>query len=205
MTNQIVQVEPTEDVFSITWSLGRRCNYDCMYCPSEYHNNTDKHRSLSKLKNYWLDILSKTNRNKYKIAFTGGEVTSNKDFLVFIQWLHENYKHKISQILLTTNGSASYGYYVELFKYVDNISFSTHTEHIIESKFFKTIIDLSKTITNDKFLHVNIMDEYWAEDRIVKYKNLLDQHNISNAINLIDYNKKIRDNPIIKSKLDYEF
>jgi hypothetical protein len=44
---------------------------------------------------------------QYKIAFTGGEVTANKDFLPFLEWLRDNYNKYLSQLLITTNGSAT--------------------------------------------------------------------------------------------------
>jgi len=203
--NNVVSVEPITSDFLITWNIGRRCNYDCMYCPSDVHSTKESHKDLKELKAIWYNILDKTNRDTYKICFTGGEVTSNKNFLPFVKWLKTSFNNKITSIILTTNGSASYEYYLELFDYVDNISFSTHSEHIVEKKFFDTVIRLSENIGNSKFIHVNIMDEYFNEQRIDDYKSLLDKHNISNIINKIDYNKKHRDTPVFKGKLDYEF
>ena len=201
---KIVQVAPTEEYFSLTWQLTIRCNYDCMYCSTDWHNNTSKHHSLETLKNAWINILNKTNRLKYKISFTGGEPTNSKSFLPFIKWLRTEYPDRIFKILVTSNGSATYKYYKQLYDYVDNISFSTHSEHMDELDFFNKIILLHSTLDTSKHLHVNIMDESWNQDRIVKYKEILQSHNISNNTNKIDYSFQTRSIPIFKGKLNLD-
>lgn len=206
MEQRIVKIEPTETNFSITWRLGIRCNYDCMYCPADWHDNTSKHHSLNILKESWLSIYQKTKIQNlpYKISFTGGEVTNNKSFLPFIKWLKSDYSNNISKLLITTNGSATLLYYKKLFNYIDNMSFSIHSEHIDEKKLFNMIIELKKAIPSTKFLHVNIMNEFWNQDRIVYYQQLLVEHGISYNINEVDYNLQTRTHPIIKGKLNFE-
>ena len=36
--------------FMVTWDLGRRCNYDCSYCPVTRHDNFSPHATLEELK-----------------------------------------------------------------------------------------------------------------------------------------------------------
>jgi organic radical activating enzyme len=177
-----------------------------MYCPTKWHDSVSKHKTLEDFKRFWQEIYSKSkDRNlNYKISFSGGEATSNKNFLPFVAWLKENYNNKIDSILLTTNGSASYQYYLKSFKLIDNISFSIHSEHIQEQKFFKTILNLKKTIDSNKFIHVNIMDEFWNQERIQYYCKLLETNNISYNVNKIDYAYKTRETPIFKGRLDFE-
>ena len=155
MQPELIKVLPTEQCFSITWVLGLRCNYDCMYCPTQWHDDTSKHRGLDELKSNWISIYNQSRHHglKYKIGFAGGEVTGNRAFYPLVKWLREEYTDHIKQILLTTNGSATYNYYFKLFEVVDNISFSTHTEHINEQKFFDTVIRLHQTIQRGKFIH----------------------------------------------------
>jgi hypothetical protein len=62
--NNIISIQPTEKVFSITWMLGRRCNYDCMYCPPELHDKFSKHHDLLKLKEAWQNIHNQTAKKK---------------------------------------------------------------------------------------------------------------------------------------------
>lgn len=204
MTN-IIAIKPTENVFSISWMLGRRCNYDCMYCPAELHDKTSKHHALDKLKEAWKNICKQTEIKQlaYKIAFTGGEVTANKNFLPFVSWLKENYN--ISSILITTNGSAGLEYYKKLTNYVDAISFSTHTEFMDEKVFFqKAKIINNLMIRPKKSFHVNIMDEYWAKDRIKLYEKFCTYNKISFSINEIDYQKKTREEILKNGKSNIE-
>lgn len=203
----IISVTPIERVFSITWNISIRCNYDCMYCPDTLHDNKSKHHSLEDLKKSWLSVYDKSkNRNlKYKISFTGGEPTTSKNFLPFLTWLREHYNQSLDKILLTTNGSASINYYKRLYDLVDNISFSLHSEHIVESIFFQKIVALAKYIDSSKFIHVNIMNEYWNSDRIKLYQDFLHKHNISHNVNEIHYGNKTREYPILKGKLDFDF
>lgn len=175
-----------------------------MYCPTKWHDQNSKHHSLETLQHAWSSVYNKSRHLnlKYKLSFTGGEVTSSKHFLPFIKWLRANYANSIHKILVTTNGSATLQYYIELFDYVDNVSFSIHSEHINEQKFFDMIVKLHSLTKNTKFLHVNVMNEFWNESRIPSYKRILTDNQISHSINEVDYSLKTRDVPIIKGKLN---
>ena len=198
----IYRIEPTDQVFSLTWNIGTRCNYDCMYCPTSLHDNYSKHSSLELLKQRWQSVFSKTAHKNlpYKISFTGGEVTVNKSFLPLLRWMRENYQPNIAKILVTSNGSASLNYYSKLYALVDNLSLSFHSEHADEQKFFDLAIKLRQNLLPGKHLHVNIMNEVWNQHRIPEYQRILDQHNISNVVNNIDYSKQTRSFPIMKGE-----
>jgi MoaA/NifB/PqqE/SkfB family radical SAM enzyme len=200
---KIISIQPVNDYFSITWNIGIRCNYDCMYCSPKWHDSTSTHKTLEDLKSNWIDIHQKTKQQnkEYKISFTGGEVSANRAFLPFVAWLKSNYPD-VKMLLATTNGSATYDYYHKLYTYIDNISFSTHSEHINEEKFFKTVVKLKETIGPNKHIHVNIMNEFWNTDRIAKYQEILNEHGISNIVNEIDYSHSTRTIPIMKGKLN---
>lgn len=197
MLEKIIRVEPTDPMISITWMIGSRCNYDCMYCDPEVHDFTSKHPDLEKLKQAWNSIHEKTKNIglPYKISFTGGEVTANKSFLPLIEYLKSS-GFNIGQLVVTTNGSASLNYYKRLAKLVHAITFSTHSEHINEQEFFTKVKAIDEImIRPEKSVHVNIMDEYWNQDRITKYIEWLNKHNISYSVNRIDYNRGTRSTP----------
>ena len=198
----IYRIEPTDQVFSLTWNIGTRCNYDCMYCPASLHDNYSKHVPLDLLKQRWQSVFGKTAHKNllYKISFTGGEVTVNKSFLPLLRWMRENYQDNIAKILVTSNGSASLNYYTKLYALVDNLSLSFHSEHADEQKFFDLAIKLHQNLLPSKHLHVNIMNEVWNQHRIPTYQRILDQHNISNVVNNIDYAKQTRSFPIMKGE-----
>lgn len=201
---QIIKVVPTEEYFSINWQLEIRCNYDCMYCSPRWHDNHSRPHSLETMQQAWQNIFAKTQHLDipYKIAFTGGELTANKNFLPFLRWLKQHYHQHLFALLLTTNGSATYKYYCKMFELVDNITFSVHSEHINEQKFFDMVIKLKQTVSDSKFIHVSIMDEFWNQSRIPMYTKLLDQHCISYNVKEINYSVATREQPIFLGKLN---
>jgi len=203
---KIISIKPTEDYFSLNWQIDIRCNYDCMYCSPKWHDNSSRVKSMEELQNVWLNVFDKTkNLNlPYKISFTGGELTANKNFLPFVTWLKNNYSKYLFKVLVTTNGSASTGYYQKMFEAVDNISFSLHSEHIDEQKFFNKLIQLRKKLLPNNFIHVDIMNEFWNQARIPYYIQLLESNTISCSVNEIDYNYQTRAIPIMKGNLNLE-
>jgi molybdenum cofactor biosynthesis enzyme MoaA len=203
---KIISIKPTEEYFSLNWQIDIRCNYDCMYCSPKWHDNSSRVKSMEELQNVWLNVFDKTkNLNlPYKISFTGGELTANKNFLPFVTWLKNNYSKYLFKVLVTTNGSASTGYYQKMFEAVDNISFSLHSEHIDEQKFFNKLIQLRKKLLPNNFIHVDIMNEFWNQARIPHYIQLLESNNISYSVNEIDYNYQTRAIPIMRGNLNLE-
>ena len=174
-----------------------------MYCPPERHQTESDMLPLEKLQEYWIKLYEKTKHlNKpYKISFTGGEVTINKDFIPFLDWLRYNYGDKIAQMGVTTNGSASVTYYLKLFEYINFISFSTHTEHINEEKFFASANacnQYARKHPNKSFM-INIMEEFWATEKIKEYKKRCEEYDIDCSISKIEYSYKTRDIPIFKN------
>lgn len=203
---QIVAVRPIPEYFSLTWMLGSRCNYDCMYCPAELHDSTSRPHDLETMQQVWCNIHAKTQHKNlpYKISFTGGEVTANRNFLPLARWLRNNYSD-IAMILITTNGSASQRYYEELSQHVEGISFSTHSEFMDEQRFFNTVKAVNQLMPRPKkSVHVNIMNEYWNQDRIAIYKTWLDQNCISYSINSINYEKAVRTTILKQGKPNLE-
>lgn len=206
MSEKIISVTPIKDYFSISWTLGSFCNYECMYCPEELHDSTSKPHDLETLKQSWTNIYntSKHTNLKYKISFTGGEVTANKSFLPFLEWLRDNFDC-VEQILVTSNGSASLNYYQKLCKSVESLTLSTHSEFINEEEFFVKVKELAKImIPPKKYIHVNIMDEYWNTERIKLYEQFLKKHKINYSINEIDYSFKTRDFTLNKGVINIE-
>lgn len=199
---KIIQVDPIPEHFSITWMLGSRCNYDCMYCPTELHDASSRPHDLETMQQVWQNIYKQScDKNlPYKISFTGGEVTANKNFLPLVQWLRNSFS-TIEMLLLTTNGSASKNYYLKLAEYVESISFSTHSEFMDEQEFFDKVMAVNQAmIRPKKSIHVNIMNEYWNQDRIPLYQQWLEQQGISYSINTIDYKFQTRNMFLNKGK-----
>lgn len=201
----IVRIDPVPRQFTVTWMLGSRCNYECMYCPAELHDKTSHHHDFATLQKTWHQIIDKTQHLylQYKISFTGGEVTTNRNFLPLIEWIRS--QPYSTQIFVVSNGSASLGYYLRLASLVNGISISTHSEFMDEKKFFRTAKSLNNAMTRpEKSLHVNIMDEYWNRDRISLYQKFCVENSISYSITVIDYSQKVRVEPWKQGKANIE-
>ena len=105
--------------FQVTWDLGRRCNYDCSYCPAHRHDNFSTHATLDELKantNFlfeYMDTYMLYREHKHAaISFTGGEPTVNPNFIPFVKYLKEEYEKNYADrwgavFSLTTNGAMS--------------------------------------------------------------------------------------------------
>lgn len=188
---KIVKITPIENVFSITWNMHKRCNNDCMYCGDQLHDNHSPVMPLADLQQHWIQIFEKTKHLNlpYKISITGGEAVINKDFKPFVTWLSENYQSQIKTIGVTSNGTSSKNYYLELFKKLTFLTLSTHTETMDVARFIDIAIACNAytQATPGKFFMVNIMEEYWAVDTIKQLIDMCEEHKIRYSINRIDY------------------
>ena len=60
-----------QESVKVEWNLGKRCNYDCSYCPAEIHDNFSKHTDIKILKNAVDDLIGSMPdlRTKVRISF----------------------------------------------------------------------------------------------------------------------------------------
>lgn len=103
----------TGNTFMITWDTGRRCNYDCSYCPVHRHDNFSPHATVEQLNKgvdfifSYVPLIMQYKSWKYcNIGFTGGEPTVNPNFIPFIQQIRDREDESFTlQLSLTTNGA----------------------------------------------------------------------------------------------------
>ena len=113
---------PHQGSIKVEWNLGKRCNYDCSYCPSSIHDNSSPHTDIEILK-ATIDKLKALGK-PIRLSFTGGEPTVHPKFKELIQYCnHVN----ISWISVTTNGTLPFEFYNNL--NVDQLVFSLHLEY----------------------------------------------------------------------------
>ena len=106
----------------IEWNLGKRCNYDCSYCPSSIHDNSSPHTDIAILK-ATIDKLAALGKS-IRLSFTGGEPCVHPKFSELIKYA----RHKgVTWISVTTNGTLPYEFYAGLF--VDQLVISLHLEY----------------------------------------------------------------------------
>ena len=132
--------------FLVSWDLGRRCNYDCSYCPPHRHDNTSTHASLEELKSsaefvfeYVSLIIKYKNHKTVSISFTGGEPTVNPEFINFSRYVKSLYQQKYSDqfkliLDLTTNGAMSKKTADSVLEIFDHVTVSYHSEEKIKIK-----------------------------------------------------------------------
>lgn len=100
----------TESNLMVIWDLGRRCTYECSYCPPHRRNNWSPIASLDELVSTAVELERYNNTyNQYRNApfkvnasFSGGEPTVNPAFFEFLEVLQRDYPHW--KRTLTTNG-----------------------------------------------------------------------------------------------------
>jgi molybdenum cofactor biosynthesis enzyme MoaA len=120
-------IEPT--VFTVTWNLGKRCNYDCSYCAPTTHDWVSPHHPLEAIKSF-VDKLDHwtTQQNKtFKIVLTGGEPMVHPDILDILKTI-KSAKSCSDQLTMTSNGSLPLELYQRSLEWITNLTISLHLE-----------------------------------------------------------------------------
>jgi MoaA/NifB/PqqE/SkfB family radical SAM enzyme len=113
---------PHQNSIKIEWNLGKRCNYDCTYCPASIHDNTSPHTDIEILK-ATVDKLM-TLGKPIRLSFTGGEPTVHPNFEELVNYC----KHiGITWVSVTTNGTRKPEWYIN--QRADHWVFSLHFEY----------------------------------------------------------------------------
>lgn len=123
MNKKVTSAWPQQDQIKIEWNIGKRCNYDCSYCPTSIHDSFSPHTDINILE-ATVDKLCELEK-PLRISLTGGEPCVHPD----IEDLLEYFKRKgIFWVNLTTNGTRSARWYLEQEMYFNHIVFSLHFE-----------------------------------------------------------------------------
>lgn len=113
---------PHQNSIKVEWNIGKRCNYDCSYCPAIIHDNTSPHTDIEILMKT-VDRLVDLDK-PVRLSFTGGEPCVHPKFDELVRYA----RHKgVSWISVTTNGTRPYEFYASL--PVDQYVFSIHFEY----------------------------------------------------------------------------
>lgn len=205
LPKKIIAIQPVDDVMRIGWRIDIRCNYSCCYCHKTWHSDNSKVNGLEDFQSRWLKIWNMVSprKKKLKLSFIGGELTVNKNFLPFIEWLYDNYGKHIQHAGFTTNGSAPAWVYERLLAKLDWIDFSIHSEFFNERKFFETVAKVKETAAPGKQINVTIMDESWNQDRFEHYRKFLDDRNIYWKMGSINWKFAHRSTPVTNTKIEW--
>lgn len=172
---KVTSVWPQQDQIKVEWNLGKRCNYDCSYCPSSIHNNFSPHTDINVLEKT-VDRLCEIEK-PLRISLTGGEPCVHPD----IEELLKYFKHKnIFWVNLTTNGTRPGQWYVDNSKFFNHLVFSLHFEH--DWKRVVSNIDIYHEYSHNKNFFVNVMAHHNHMDDVKTAVAFLDQAGIKYAI-----------------------
>lgn len=136
---EILSIQTHNPEFAINWNIGKRCNYDCSYCPSTVHDNFSPHLELDLFKKAFDKIYKHASGQSLKITFTGGEPTVNPDYYDIVSYAVAHG----TKVITNTNGTGSFNKLAKL-QEAGGLHISVHTEFYQSEKLAKKIEKLSK-------------------------------------------------------------
>lgn len=93
-------------LFSVSWILGRFCNYNCSYCWPYARSDKVDYQELSIYKNTVDEIKRQARQNgftQFHWSFSGGEPTAYKNLLDLIRYLDDGVQTTYQSVHMTTN------------------------------------------------------------------------------------------------------
>jgi MoaA/NifB/PqqE/SkfB family radical SAM enzyme len=179
---KVTSIYPHQDKIKVEWNLGKRCNYDCAYCPSEIHDNVSPHTDINMLYRA-VDKLVAT--GDIRLSFTGGEPCVHPMFGELVSYAKSS---GIKFISVTTNGTRRSDYYVALD--VDQYVFSLHFEPDWR-RVLDTIIEVHKT--SHRYVMVNLMAHQDKMDLAKEAVALLTLSNVPYVVRRIRWSQGVQD------------
>ena len=148
------------DLFTVSWLLGRFCNYSCSYCWPYASSRTKDHRPIDLIL-MTIDEIKRQSRNNgynsFHFSFSGGEPTAYKKFLELIEYYNQDPDTTYQSIHMTTNlspGMKWWERWLDATKQLSrrSITASFHHEFANEQEFGDKILMLTN---RDVFVTIN--------------------------------------------------
>ena len=176
---KVTSAWPHQDQIKVEWNLGKRCNYDCTYCPSSIHDNFSPHTDINILESA-VDRLCELDK-PLRISLTGGEPCVHPDIEDFLDYLK---RKNIFWVNLTTNGTRGYRWYLDNEMFFNHLVFSLHFEKLDQwVRVFDTILKFYDETERDFF--VNVMAHHDHMDHVRTVVKKFDEVGIKYAIRRI--------------------
>jgi pyruvate-formate lyase-activating enzyme len=130
-------------LFSVSWILGRFCNYSCSYCWPYARSDKPDHQQFE-VYTRTVDEIKRQARqngfNEFHWSFSGGEPTAYKQLLNLIKYLDDGIQTPYQSIHMTTNlspGSKWWKIWCQNTEMLQrrSITASYHVEHAKEQEF----------------------------------------------------------------------
>jgi len=161
---KITSVWPHQDQLKVEWNLGKRCNYDCTYCPSSIHDNHSPHTDINILEST-VDQLCKLDK-PLRISLTGGEPCVHPDIEDLLDYMK---RKNVFWINLTTNGTRGYRWYLDNEMFFNHLVCSLHFEHEY-TRIVDTILKYYDETEKDFFVNVMAHHNYIPQVKSVVKK-----------------------------------
>ena len=175
---------PHQDKIKVEWNLGKRCNYDCAYCPAEIHDNSSLHTDIEILKSTVNRLVE---LGDIRISFTGGEPTVHPHIEELINYC----KHVgIGWISVTTNGTRKPEWYIN--QKADHWVFSLHFTEGDWHRVTNTIIKV-KMLKHLTPVMVNVMAHHEHMDAVRAAVGLLKKEGVPYVVRRIRWTEGDRD------------
>jgi organic radical activating enzyme len=127
------------DLFTVSWLLGRFCNYRCSYCWPYARSDRKDHRP-TELCLRTIDEIKRQARdngfNSFHFSLSGGEPTFHPGYLEILKYLADDVPNtNYTSIHMTSNCSRNMEWFEEYVEYAKpfhraSITASLHTEHV---------------------------------------------------------------------------
>jgi len=168
-------------VFSVSWILGRFCNYDCSYCWPYARSKVLDHRPLEVYTKNIDEIKSQARENGFNdfhFSFSGGEPTAYKKLLQLIEYYSDDIQSNYLSIHMTTNCSPSKRWWKRWLDATDvlhrrSITASFHAEFAKEEEFADKLLYLQDNgvlVTINQVMVPTLWKEYY--DRSKRFSDL---------------------------------
>jgi len=157
----VIAVDSAYNSKRVVWNILKRCNYDCLYCWPEAHDNISLIPNIERCIQGFDNLYSKIEPSKVNLTITGGEPFLIKD----LPKLLEHIKPKCSYLNILTNGSSSVDKMLKAGKHLDRLSISIHfgetkNKQELEQKIFRLKYeldcDLKIRILNDPLYETDV-------------------------------------------------
>lgn len=179
---KVTSIYPHQDKIKVEWNLGKRCNYNCEYCPSEIHDSVSPHTEIDTL---YRAVDSLVAVGDIRLSFTGGEPCVHPMFEELVSYCKST---GIRWVSVTTNGTRKADYYVALS--VDQYVFSLHFE-VDWRRVLDTIIEVHRT--SQRFVMVNLMAHQDKMDLAKEAVQLLSAANVPYVVRRIRWSQGVQD------------
>ena len=156
-------------LFSVSWILGRFCNYNCSYCWPYARSDKPDHQELGVYKRTIDQIKSQARTNgftEFHWSFSGGEPTAYKQLPDLMKHLQDDITSSYQSIHMTTNLSPGSKWWKTWNANTDmmqrrSITASYHAEHAREQEFGDKCLQLMDDQIFVTINQVMVPENFW--------------------------------------------